>query len=155
MKDGTKVSIQEMRLIAALFCDAEDDEPEIEFVDAQAMARKHPNTFPIPTDVELRRIVPNQFVKVCANNERFWVKVINRFDDWITGEVDHVATKEHGLKDGDVITVETRHIYEIQDQLGNQQKELTREIIQKVGTGTVTPEDLERWKEQLQLRGEA
>ena len=84
------------------------------FVDAQEMARKHPDTFKAPTKKELKSIKVGDFVKVCANNEeRFWVMVKSVEGNQITGTIDNqLICKGHGLKYQDQITFYKKNIYQ-------------------------------------------
>jgi molybdopterin converting factor small subunit len=113
LPDGTKVGLPEMRLVAALFCDP-DNPMDWEFVDAQEMNRQHPDTFDVPTAEELKALRPGMYVKVCACNERFWVLVTGRDETGIVGIVNNdLVSTDHGLKDGDVVHFQERHIYSI------------------------------------------
>lgn len=58
-------------------------------IDAQSMALKHPDTFEAPSIEDLGRLSAGDWVKVCRNNERFWVAVIDVADGFITGKVDN------------------------------------------------------------------
>lgn len=88
------------------------------FTDAQAMSRLHPQTFDVPAPEILAAIRPGTFVKVCAEPERFWVEVVAVEGDGIMGRVsnDLVHTARHGLRDGDNVTFEKRHIYYVRDE---------------------------------------
>lgn len=87
----------------------------IEFVDAQEMAKIHPATFEAPTAEELDKIEEGKFVKVCNNHERFWVKVVKIDGDYITGDVSNnlFGGDEYGYDFGDKIEFEKRHVYSI------------------------------------------
>lgn len=88
------------------------------FTDAQAMSRLHPQTFDVPAPEILAAIRPGSLVKVCAEPERFWVEVLAVEGDGIMGRVsnDLVHTARHGLRDGDNVTFEKRHIYYVRDE---------------------------------------
>lgn len=46
------------------------------FVNAQEMKAKHPDTFEAPTTEELDAVQPGSYIKVCADHkERFWCRV--------------------------------------------------------------------------------
>ena len=88
----------------------------VDLLDAQAMHRKHRNTFEVPSDAELAALRPGDYVKVCAGRERFWVEV-DEFD----GATIHatvasalVLTSEHGLKSGDALAFEPRHVLSVE-----------------------------------------
>lgn len=86
------------------------------FVNAQKMAKEHPNTFEAPTASELCRIGKGTFVKVCADEvERFWVKITKRNGNQLTGVVDNdlFFTGQHGLVCGDEIFFGTECVYSI------------------------------------------
>jgi hypothetical protein len=85
------------------------------FMDAQAMHNSHPDRFEAPTLEELAGIKTGDTVKVCTAGERFWTTVISVNGETITASVDNdlVNTRIHGLKFGDSITFEKRHIYAI------------------------------------------
>lgn len=93
------------------------------FTDAQAMSRLHPQTFDVPAPEILAAIRPGTFVKVCAEPERFWVEVVAVEGDGIMGRVsnDLVHTARHGLRDGDSVTFEKRHIFGVHDEERDQQ----------------------------------
>jgi hypothetical protein len=84
-----------------------------QFVDAQEMAKNHPDTFEAPTREELDSISVGDYVKICAEPERFWVIVEQIDGDKITGTVnnDLVCTGKHGLENEDKIMFEKRHVY--------------------------------------------
>lgn len=86
------------------------------FIDAQEMQRLNPETFEAPTLEELSKIAVNQHVKICAEGERFWILVTeikgNRVSEMIDNDL--VKTDEHGLKYGDTVIFEKRHIYQTQ-----------------------------------------
>lgn len=87
----------------------------LEFVDAQEMARLHPDTFEAPLLEELNTIKTGSMVKVCTGGERFWVAVVSVDGQRITGEVNNnlICTQDHGLDCGNMITFEARHVYSI------------------------------------------
>ena len=86
-----------------------------EFVDASAMARKSPATFERPNEGELEALVPGDLVKVCAQSERFWVKLIKVDGDSLEGVVDNdlLRTEDHGLDFGHEIEIKLDHVYAI------------------------------------------
>lgn len=93
----------------------------IKFVDAQEMKRQYPDKFFAPDIEELVRIQPGDFIKVCTENERFWVEVISVEDGVITGRVDNDLITQT-LRFNDVISLEPRHVYDIMPPPKNVQK---------------------------------
>lgn len=85
---------------------------EIKFEDAQELKKQYPETFYAPSDKDLNKIEPGDFVKVCAFQERFWAEVISVNDDAITARVDNVLLMWH-LKYNDIITFKTSNVYDI------------------------------------------
>lgn len=83
------------------------------FVDAQEMHRKYPNTFEVPTKRQLNTLVPTQYVKVCHNDERFWVRLTEIEGDTLTGTVANDLVCDQPFSDGDTITFEKRHVYDV------------------------------------------
>lgn len=88
------------------------------FIDAQAMHRKYPKSFGVPSKRKLDALKPRSVVKVCNGKERFWTVVRNVRGSQITATVDNaLVDKECGYKAGDTITFEKRHIYDINPKL--------------------------------------
>lgn len=87
--------------------------PHPTFEDAQALALAHPSTFEAPSPEVLAGLQVGHFVKVCVGRERFWVKLTALDGDRLTGHVDNdlVRTDQHGLRCGDVVQFERRHVY--------------------------------------------
>lgn len=85
------------------------------FEDAQSMALQYPTTFFAPSNEDLSGIEVGDHVKICAIKERFWVRVISINGSVLTGKVDNdlVCTPGHGIKFGDSVEFEFRHIYAI------------------------------------------
>lgn len=86
---------------------------EHEFIDAQEMAQKHPDTFEAPTSEELDQISVGSLVKICNDEERFWTEVTKIDGDKITANVDNQLLGDYGYNLGDSIEFEKRHIYSI------------------------------------------
>lgn len=88
---------------------------KVEFTDAQEKYRKHPETFDAPTEKELDKVEVGGIVKVCLDHERFWTIVKEVEGNRIKAEVnnDLLFTDKHGLRCGDIISFEKRHIYSI------------------------------------------
>lgn len=90
------------------------------FTNAQAMHKKHPDTFEAPTKEELDALKVGNIVKVSHHNERFWVTItaidkdiITIDKDIITGKVDNVLIRPQPFKYGDIIKFKKHHIYSI------------------------------------------
>jgi len=85
------------------------------FIDAQDRHALNPDTFYAPSKKELDTIESGVNVKVCLDDERFWVEVSQVNGDEITGTVnnDLIHTASHGLKFGQEIKFEKRHVYMI------------------------------------------
>ncbi len=89
----------------------------IDFVDAPQKAREHPETYYVVSICELASLKPGDLVKVSTCGERFWAKVQSIDGDTITGQItNYLALEEHGLKFGDIITLEKRHIHDTEAQ---------------------------------------
>ena len=88
------------------------------FDDAQRMERLYPDTFAAPGQTELDSVVVGSSVKVCVERERFWVAVTAVEGDTVTGRInnDLVHTAKHGLRDGDSVTLEKCHLYDVLDE---------------------------------------
>lgn len=84
-----------------------------DFVDAQEMAKKHPDTFGCPSQNELSAIKVGYNVKVSYNNERFWVLVKKINGDEVVGQVDNDLVLEQPFSCGNLIRFEKRHVYDI------------------------------------------
>lgn len=84
------------------------------FINAQQMHRKHPQTFYAPSPQELNALKVGDSVKVCTADERFWV-TLTQIGQTLTGTVDNdlVNTNIHGLKLGDTVQFNREHIYNI------------------------------------------
>jgi hypothetical protein len=85
------------------------------FVNAQQMAKDHPNTFEAPLQKDLDAIKVGSYVKICVEPERFWVKVTARQDDNLTGEInnDLIASDSHGLFCDMTVEFTVDNIYQI------------------------------------------
>lgn len=88
-----------------------------QFIDAQLMSVRYPDTFEAPTLDDLRLIEVGDYVKICARDkERFWVIVTGVEGEVVTGEVnnDLICTDVHGLRVGDTVVFEKRHVYQVE-----------------------------------------
>lgn len=89
-----------------------------EFVDAQEMARNHPDTFYAPNlDEEIPNLRVGKWIKVSTGNERFWCQIteINHAEGTVFCRVDKhlVCSEEHGLYYNDIISVTPNMFYDI------------------------------------------
>ena len=84
-----------------------------QFVDAQQMAKEHPDTFEAPTKSNLNAIGQGSMVKVSICKERFWVIVNSRKGYSIVGTVDNelINTNGHGYCLGDRIEFEIKNVF--------------------------------------------
>lgn len=85
------------------------------FEDATDNYHLHPDTFNIPTDEELEQIQENYSLKVCAHDERFWVSVVDVYDDIIIARVDNkLVSDQFNYGFGDLVMLKKSNIYSIQ-----------------------------------------
>jgi len=82
------------------------------FVDAQEMAYKYPQTFETPSPTELNALMPGDYVKVCALNERFWVELTQITFDKLIGTVANDLVRIP-LKFGEPVTFTRKNVYAI------------------------------------------
>lgn len=85
-------------------------------MDAQKMHEEFPELLKVPSQDKLDKLTEGDLVKICANEERFWVRVKSVEGDKVTGIIysDMVLTGYHGLKANDEIQFEKKHIYIIE-----------------------------------------
>jgi hypothetical protein len=93
------------------------------FIDAQAMAREHPDTFFAPDPATLATIRPGDYVKVagsvCSPTERFWVQVTQVTGDRLAGTVQNLLL-EVPLEQGAPVAFERRHVYDVRQPEADQ-----------------------------------
>jgi hypothetical protein len=72
-------------------------------------------TFDIPSHVLRANIHVGGHAQICVGGERFWVIVTRNIAGRYEGVVDNdlVCTFEHGLKLGDVVRFEARHVFQV------------------------------------------
>ena len=87
-------------------------------VNAQEQHIRNPDTFEVPTYNELNNIKLGDFVKVCINSERFWLKVIHITGNIIIGEVNNNLYFSD-LIIGDQIYIIRDNIFEILKNYNN------------------------------------
>lgn len=84
----------------------------IVFIDAQAMRLSFLQSFEAPNKEKLDALAVGDFVKICTNNERFWVEVTDINNSIVTGRIDNELLQP-GLKINDIITFPTNCIFDI------------------------------------------
>jgi hypothetical protein len=86
-----------------------------DLIDAQESHRLHPDTFEVPPHSMLVLLCVGQYVKIAIAGERFWVKLTKVTDATLSGWIDNtlVRSDRHGLKRGDVVEFERRHIHAV------------------------------------------
>ncbi len=97
------------------------------FIDAMERNRQVPGTYPVPTDEQKRKIWKRDSVKIGVESsqdrygntqvfadESFWVGIVEMQGTTLKGTIktDPRFTAQHGLKHGDAISFEQRHIME-------------------------------------------
>jgi hypothetical protein len=89
-----------------------------EFVDAQIMAIKHPETFEAPSIEDLNNVEVGNWVKVCheKGQERFWTEVVEKNGEDIIGRVDNDLVNVETFNYNDYINFKTVHIYQTLDK---------------------------------------
>lgn len=85
----------------------------IKFVNAQEMHKKYPDTFEAPTKKEMDAQKVGNSVKVCHNDERFWVTITAIKGNTIKGTVDNDLYRSHPFKYGDIIEFKKYNIFHI------------------------------------------
>jgi len=81
-----------------------------EFLDAQLMHKENPDTFWAPSQEELDTLHPGHYVKICENNERFWIELDEVDGDKLMGRVDNDLVFEHSFKYNDKISFEKKNV---------------------------------------------
>lgn len=87
---------------------------KMNIIDYQQLHKDFPQTFEVPTQQALDNITKGDLVKICVDNERFWVRVETIQDEKVTGHIysDLIHTS-HGLKANDHIEFEKKNVYKI------------------------------------------
>jgi len=86
----------------------------IQLVNAQEMAKAHPDTFSAPDKDELNHIKVGSSVKVCVNNkERLWVEVTSIDGGQLKGKIDNCPVVINEVAFGDAISFRKENIYDI------------------------------------------
>lgn len=83
---------------------------KVELLDGVLKNQQHPDTFHIPSQKVKDALSSGDYVKVCDNNEKFWVELQSINGDELVGRVDNDLVFEHPFKCDDIITFEKRHV---------------------------------------------
>lgn len=94
---------------------------EPDWVDAQAMSRRSPETFHVPSMNVLNKIACGDPVQVCEGQDKFWV-VVERvtpaagngdpvMDRQLAGRVNNFLTGPHPFQFGDEVAFKVRHVH--------------------------------------------
>jgi hypothetical protein len=82
-------------------------------VNARLLAFEFPDTFETPSDADIKKIKPGDFVKVCRNNERFWIRVDGFVGRKWHGTIDNDLGLNPDLACGESIFFMRKHIYDV------------------------------------------
>ena len=86
----------------------------IQLIDAQAMAKAHPETFEAPNTKELADVKVGDSVKICINNlEKLWVAVTSINGGQLKGKIDNHPVVLDDVSFGDAIMFKKENIYTI------------------------------------------
>lgn len=84
-----------------------------DLIDAQDMAMGYPGNFSAPATHSLGRVAAGRLVKICRNDERFWVLVKKVSDDDVVGEVNNHLLYNPDLPVGTMVRFQKRHIFSV------------------------------------------
>jgi len=91
-----------------------------DFVNAKGLSMESPDTFEVPSDKELNEISKGMFVKVCHNQERFWVEIKSiRRDGSILGRVDNNLLCDHDFDLNSLVEFERSNIFSLIGKIKN------------------------------------
>lgn len=89
------------------------------WVNAQEMAKIYPDTFEVDSTEDIHELLffaveaqLDTWVKVCNDEERFWIKVISANSKGITGTVDNDLLGEYEYAYGDKVFVPYECVYD-------------------------------------------
>jgi len=85
-------------------------------INAKTMHKKHPHTFSIPSNEELKNISKGDYVKVSLKKERFWVLITKVIGNKLTGDIDNELIKTKMYKYGDLIEFSKNNVYDIKSK---------------------------------------
>lgn len=81
--------------------------------DAKALAKAHPKTFFVPTDAQIKKLKPGDFVKIARNHERFWVRLTGWVGKKWHGTVTNDLINNDDLRYGDCVFFTKKNIYDV------------------------------------------
>ena len=87
--------------------------PSCSPVDAQAMHKKNPKTFKVPSKAKLKKIKKGDTVKISAGGERFWVTVSSVKGNKVCGKVDNDTSACKKFSYGKKVCFQKKHIHAI------------------------------------------
>lgn len=88
----------------------------MDFIDGVELNKENPESFLIPSDKEKNKMEDGFHIKVGHNSERFWAEVTSIEESGrIHARVDNDLVNKHPFKCDDKITVERRHLLDVQD----------------------------------------
>ena len=94
-------------------------------VDAQAMAKRYPDTFEAPTDAQLLQIEQFGYVKISRCGERFWCQVVGANGRTVIAHIANALVMDDNQDINDhrlFFTLELRHVFDILPPQGNSSK---------------------------------
>lgn len=71
------------------------------------------DSFVVPSDASITRLKPGDYVKLCRNNERFWVKIDGYIARKWHGTVSNKLVRNEDLNLGDKIFFMRKNIYDL------------------------------------------
>lgn len=81
-------------------------------VNARSLSLQY-DTFNVPSDADIRKIKPGDFVKLARNGERFWVRVDGYIARKWHGTIDNKLTENEDIGYGDKIFFYKKNIYDV------------------------------------------
>ena len=112
------------------------------------MSKEFPQSFRLPSTEQITRIAPGAFLKICANNERFWVRVSAVDGDNISAMIDNDLIHPINRvmwKRGDFISLHPRHVLDVQrPEIGEAVATALASIPLPPGSGRVLPVQVDR-----------
>lgn len=85
-----------------------------DFENAQENSIRFAPSFEAPSWEDLRSLKVDQIVKVCHNDERFWVVLVKILgNDEVIGRIDNDLVRPHPFQCGDLIKFRLEHVYSI------------------------------------------
>ena len=83
------------------------------FTDAQEVHRMHPATFYAPSLDAVTALDVGETVKVCHGAERFWTEIVACIPGGFRAKVKNLLVLPQPFNEGDIITFEYRHVFDI------------------------------------------